>query len=265
MIPFDFKPKLDAGQYLLAGKAQADKTTILLAHPVFVEPAPLGNIGADSRFGLNASQPSLAREHHQLGIGWVRFENFKWPMVSPAPHQYAFDGTVKPWEVNLDAITHDYREAGLNILPMMFLTPRWASGAGKAVPEGMRLSQPPKNPADFGEFVFQSVARYGSTKVDADQLKTKDKVSGLDRIRYFELGNEPNLNPLRDKAKPPTWAPGRAQWISGGRCGGSAQKPSDGPIRKRSLSVPALPDARPKSWTRCASTSTPTANARSIT
>ncbi len=205
VVPFEFKPKLGSGEYLLAGKVRADGTTTLLARPVFVEPPPLMNVGADSRFGLNASRPSLAREHRKLGVGWVRFENFKWPMVSPAPHQYAFDGTVQPWDVNLDDITRGYRDAGLNILPMMFLTPRWASGAGDSVPEGVRLSQPPKNPADFGEFVFQSVARYGGRKIDADQLKTRDKASGLNRIRYFELGNEPDLNPLRDKAKPPTW------------------------------------------------------------
>ncbi len=205
VVPFDFKPKVGAGQYLLAGKVEADKATILLARHLFVEPPPLENIGVDSRFGLNASQPSLAKEHHRLGIGWVRFENFKWPMVSPAPHQFAFDGTTEPWDVNLDKITRDYRDAGLNIMPMMFLTPRWASGVADSVPESVRLSQPPKVPADFGEFVFQSVARYGSRKIDADQLKTKDKVSGLNRIRYFELGNEPDLNPLRDKDRPPTW------------------------------------------------------------
>ena len=225
VVPFEFKPKLSAGQYLLAGKVRAGGTATLLARPVFIEPPRLENVGIDSRFGLNASQPSLAREHHKLGVGWVRFENFKWSMVSPAPHQYAFDGTVDPWDVNLDDVTRGYRDAGLNILPMMFLAPRWASGAGDSVLEGVRLSQPPKAPADFGEFAFQSVARYGSRKIDAGQLKTRDRASGLNRIRYFELGNEPDLNPLRDKAKPPTWgawAGSMDQWWEMWRFGAEA-------------------------------------------
>jgi hypothetical protein len=125
-------------------------------------------------------------------------------MVSPAAHQYAFDGSVAPWKVNIDQITQEYREAGLNILPMMFLSPTWASGADDSNPK-MRQSMPPKDYADFGEFAFQSVARYGSAKVEASRLKTADKQTGLDRIKYFELGNEPDLNPLRDPKNPPTY------------------------------------------------------------
>ncbi len=231
VIPFDFKPKLAAGQYLLAGKVEADKTTILLARHLFVEPPPLENVGVDSRFGLNAAQPSLAKEHRQLGIGWVRFENFKWPMVSPAPHQYAFDGTAEPWDVNLDAITRDYRDAGLNILPMMFLTPQWASGAGRFRAGGPASRSRRRSRPTSARLCFPvGRAVHGSRKIDADRLKTKDKVSGLNRIRYFELGNEPDLNPLRDKQRPPTWgawAGTMAQWWEMWRFGAEAVGQAD--------------------------------------
>lgn len=196
---------LQTGQYLLAARAEAGGSIVLAARHVFVEPAPLEAEGEESRFGLNGSQVSLAKEHRRLGVGWVRFENFKWPFVSPAPRRYAFDGSVTPWVVNFDEVTKEYRAAGLHILPMMFLTPQWASRADEQTPEGVRLSQPPRDFADFGEFAFQAAARYGSRKIEPAMLKTADQVSGLNRIRYFELGNEPNLNPLRDPAKPPTW------------------------------------------------------------
>ncbi len=230
VVNFESPATLDVGQYLLAGKVRQNGVTTLFARHVFVEPPALENIGPHSRFGVNGSQASLAVEHRKLGVGWVRFENFKWPFVSPAPHQYAFDGSVRPWVVNLDQITREYRNAGLNILPMMFLTPQWASGDAAHSAGEMTLAQPPKNDADFGEFVFQSVARYGGQTVAPALLKTGDKKSGLGRIAYFELGNEPNLNPLRDTSRPPTWGPWSGtmdQWWTMWRHGAEAVKRAD--------------------------------------
>ena len=230
VVNLEFAPKLPPGQYLLASKVTTAKHVVLDARPVFVEPAWLDGVDANSRFGLNAARSSLAQENRKLGIGWVRFENFKWPFVSPAPHEYAFDGTTLPWAVNLDQITEEYRAAGLHILPMMFLTPTWASGADDSVPNNVRLARPPKDYADFGEFAFQSVARYGSKRVDPSKLKTKDRRSGLSRIEVFELGNEPNLNPLRNEAKPPTWGAWTgtmSQWWEMWRRGAEAVKQAD--------------------------------------
>ena len=53
---------------------------------------------------------SLSPELRRLGVGWVRFENMKWPFVSPEPHKYAFDGSVGPWHVNTDEILRSYRQ-----------------------------------------------------------------------------------------------------------------------------------------------------------
>lgn len=116
-----------------------------------------------SRFGLNVSQPNLAPQLQNLGIGWVRFENMKWPFVSPSPHTYAFDGSVAPWHLNLDETFNTYRSNNLHILSYMFLTPEWASTAPPNTPANRRLTFPPKDPALFGEFCFQVAARYGNT------------------------------------------------------------------------------------------------------
>ena len=229
-IRAEFPERLATGQYLFAARATTGGKVSMEARPIFVEPAPLDRVGEDSRFGLNGAVDSLAAEHRRLGIGWVRFENLKWPFVSPAPHRYAFDGSTPPWAVDVDRILRDYRAAGLNVLPMMFLTPRWASGVGDDVPEGVRLAQPPREPADFGEFAFQTAARYGSRRVDPARLLTPDRVSGLGLIRYFELGNEPNLNPLRDPEHPPTWgawAGTMAQWWPMWRLGAEGVKAAD--------------------------------------
>lgn len=144
-MAFEFSQALETGQYLLAIRTSAGDRRELRTHHLFVEPAWLEGVDETSRFGLNSSRSPLAEEHRKLGIGWVRFENFKWPMVSPVRGLYAFDGTVRPWVVDHDAITAEYRAAGLHILPMMLLTPTWASDAVKGVPDRMRLAQVPED------------------------------------------------------------------------------------------------------------------------
>ncbi len=74
-----------------AGGRALDYRHVFVAPPV---DAPL--VSTHSRFGLNAAHGPLASKLRDLGIGWVRFENMKWPFVSPAPHEYAFDGSVGP-------------------------------------------------------------------------------------------------------------------------------------------------------------------------
>ncbi|MBN2473345.1 MAG: hypothetical protein JXB62_01960, partial [Pirellulales bacterium] len=152
-------------------------------------------VSADSRFGLNTAHSPLAPKLRHLGIGWVRFENMKWPFVSSEPHQYAFDGAVKPWQVSTDAIFEGYRRNGLNVLSYMFLTPQWASSAPPEAKPDRIITFPPKDPALFGEFCFQVAARYGNTRHSAEALLTADKKSGLGLVHCYEMWNEPNLNP----------------------------------------------------------------------
>ena len=152
-------------------------------------------IGPHSRLGLNAANAKLAPKLRELGIGSVRFENGKWPFVSAEPHKYSFTGEVAPWHLSLDEIYQTYHDAGLDTLTYMFMTPSWASSAPAGTADSMRLSFPPQDLSWYGEFCFQLAAHYGSRKHPDDELLTMDKRSGLDLVKYYELWNEPNLNP----------------------------------------------------------------------
>ncbi|MBW3635140.1 MAG: discoidin domain-containing protein [Armatimonadetes bacterium] len=181
---------LAPGAYLLNVRVRAAGQTQIATQTIFVMPPKMEPF-KDSRFGLNASHMPFAAMHERLGIGWVRFENMKWQMISPAPGQYAYDGTVAPWNVPHDQFVQTYRKHGIQFLPFLFTTPDYASSA--PADQKNKAIWPPKNPADYGDFVFQTVARYGSRKHPASVLKTKDKKTGLGWIDTYELWNEPNL------------------------------------------------------------------------
>ncbi len=203
LLPVSLPHKLTTGNYLLSAWISSGKYKKLINKHIFIEPKWLDDV-SQSRFGLNGARPALTKLNRKLGIGWIRFENFKWLFTSSKPHQYSFTGKVKPWGLDFDRYMKTYRDAGLQVLPMMFLTPKWATIDKPEKFRGKYPLLPPKDPADYGEFAFQSVARYGSKTHPADKLKTDDKKSALNMINYFELGNEPNLNP-RVGSKWPTW------------------------------------------------------------
>ena len=200
-VPLD-KP-LETGSYMLVARVGIGDQITLSGQELFCEPAQL-KPHASSQFGLNASRWFLAKEHAKLGIGWVRFENFKWPMVSPAPDTYSFNPGPKPWSLDIDDAMQTYADAGINVIPMMFLTHEWASDPVEGLKDKMALSRVPRSPELYGQFAYQTVARYGSKKIESSKLLTADKVSGKNQIRWFELGNEPNLNPFRGRNLP-TW------------------------------------------------------------
>jgi len=152
---------------------------------------------------MNASEPSLAPMLRRLGVGWVRFENMKWPMASAGPGQFRFDGGVAPWHVNHDAIFEAYTREGMSVLPFLFLTAEHASSAAAPIPKGRWGSYPPRDYGTFAEFCFQTVARYGTAAHPEAALKTNDHKSALGRISTFEIWNEPNLN-----------APGWGPWVA---------------------------------------------------
>ncbi len=156
-------------------------------------PEPLKAVSADSRFGINAAHGPWAPILRRLGVGWVRFENMKWPFVSAGPGEFRFDGSVKPWVVNHDAIFGGYNGEGLNVLPFLFMIPNHASGAPASAKEGRRSFYPPKDNRDFAEFAFQVAARYGAQKHPATELKSNDSKSGLGYLHVYEIWNEPNL------------------------------------------------------------------------
>jgi hypothetical protein len=182
---------LAPGSYLVALRTKAAGLTQMTYGHVFVMPPAMAKVRADSRFGMNVADPKYAPILKREGNAWVRFENLKWPFVSPAPHVYQFDGSVAPWHVKLDDIFRTYREAGLWTMPYLFLTPGYLA---PEKPKGDPGTNPPTDLDRYGEFVFQAVARYGSKKHPAAELLTPDKLSGLNYIDTYELWNEPNLD-----------------------------------------------------------------------
>jgi hypothetical protein len=199
LVDLPAKAILEAGACLFGIEAAwSDRRTMAYRH-IFaaLQTDPL-LVSVDSRLGLNAAHSPLAPKLRDLGIGWVRFENMKWPFVSPEPHKYAFDGSVGPWHVNMDEIFQTYRQNDLNILSYMFLTPQWASSAPPGTKDDRITTFPPKDLSQYGEFCFQVAARYGNTVHPADVLLSSDKKSGLGLVHFYEMWNEPGLNPKPD-------------------------------------------------------------------
>jgi hypothetical protein len=223
MLPLTVKTPLTPGAYFLAARVEGGGGAQLHYRHLFVAPPPLKGVSARSRFGLNSSKVQHNPSHQRLGIGWVRFENMKWPMISPEPGAYRFDGTVKPWVVRHDEIVEGYAAQGLNVLPFLFLTPDYATSAPASVKPDRRSAYPPRDNAQMAEFVFQTVTRYGSQKHPEAVLKSSDRKSGLNRIHVWEIWNEPNLT---DPAWGP-WVGTAAQYLEMFRASAEAVKRAD--------------------------------------
>ncbi|WP_309383756.1 GH39 family glycosyl hydrolase [Cerasicoccus frondis] len=192
IVTLSTKQPLKSGCYLVSiMNADAEVRWIDWGN-LLVLPAPLESISPNSPFGLNGSLTELAGINRELGIGWMRFENLKWPMVYLGDSKYNFTGKVTPWRVNVDNYVKSYRDVGISVLPYLFETPEVEStGRGQ---EKNVLHYPPQDYQKYAEFVFQTVARYGSRKHPEDVLLTEDKVSGLGWMNTYELWNEPNLD-----------------------------------------------------------------------
>ena len=183
---------LPTGAYAGWVRLRHGTTQFLCGRWLVLPPAP-SPAGENSRFGINAADPGLVPWLRRLGVGWVRFENLKWPFVSPAPDVFRYDGSVGPWHVNHDALLQAYRQAGLQVMPFLFMVPDHASSAPPGTAPERRYFYPPRDDAAFAEFVFQTVARYGRCSHPAERLKTPDSRSGLNLVQVWEIWNEPNL------------------------------------------------------------------------
>lgn len=197
-VPIVSKNGLPAGSYLLTWSLDINPQSKQWAE-IFVKPADNPDKDATRRFGINSSNVQLADLMSQCGFGWVRFENGKWSMSSDSRDHYSFNGAVAPWHVDQDAIYRAYRDRNMKVMPYVFQTPEWATSAGADVSKN-RAGYPPKDTSDYGEAIYQFVARFGTQKRPADSLKTDDRISGQNKIDAIELWNEPNL-------VGPSWAP----------------------------------------------------------
>lgn len=191
--PIVSKELLGPDAYLVGSEVKGPDGKRLTVSPFYVMPDSSFRLRAESRFGMNASQPDYIPQLKRLGVGWVRFENMKWRFYNPGPGDFRFDGTVEPWVVPFDEYMKRYTEAGFSVLPYIFQTPDWASSAPADV-EKNKGGWPPADPSKYGDAVFEAVARYGSKTYPPEKLQAKDPKSGLAQIGVFELWNEPNLN-----------------------------------------------------------------------
>jgi hypothetical protein len=194
LVPLTSPAPLPPGSYFLAAVTESNKTKFMNQTPVFSFPTVLKPEGKDSRFGLNGSETALAPMLRRLGVGWMRFENAKWPFVSSEANTFDFGGGVGPWHVNMDSILGQYTAQDLQIIPMMFMTPKYASSADASVNEDRALYYPPKDNALAADYYYQTAARYGTKTHPPEDLKTADKKSGLNRINVYEIWNEQDLN-----------------------------------------------------------------------
>ena len=185
-------PALSAGAHQGVLQVESGDRREWLARSFFTMPAEIKTLSPDSPFGLNGSSFELFDINRRLGVSWIRWENLKWQFVCNAPDHFAFDGSIGPWNVNQDLYMSEYQKRGMNVLSYTFHTPPWSTTAPEGT-EKNRAGWPPKNYADYGEAMYQIVARYGTRAVPEDTLLTDDKKTGLGQVGVFQLWNEPNL------------------------------------------------------------------------
>ncbi len=122
------------------------------------------------------------REYHS----WAHFEAandyFKWDNITTEPQGYTWPDHNKYMD--------ECQKLGINVLIDVLNKPSWAGSHRGAYHTGDGTQ--PEHYLERLEFMGQLVARYGSRKVADSLLKTADKVSGLNYIKYYEDDNEPD-------------------------------------------------------------------------
>ncbi|MEU5523765.1 cellulase family glycosylhydrolase [Streptomyces sp. NPDC047860] len=132
----------------------------------------------DLRFGLSfgdtltwMTDTELAKamdDAEELGVRWLRVD-LSWRTIQPdAPSQYL-------WQ-RFDRVVDAARAHGLDVLPTISYTPRWAADPNCA---STSQSCPPADNSRFAEFARQAAERYAPKGVHT-----------------WEIWNEPNIKPF---------------------------------------------------------------------
>ena len=127
------------------------------SHPI--SPSDLG-----SQMGLMASS----------GVEAVRTD-FAWAAIETAPGVYNWSGT--------DAIVGAAASHGLQVLPIVEFTPRWASSN----PHGAYLYYAPSNPATYAQFLTALIDRYGPH----GSFWSVNPQLARDPVRAWQIWDEP--------------------------------------------------------------------------
>lgn len=171
---------------------------VLLVSPVEARKPYSGTIGDFVGINTNAgAYDSGIIERLAKTASWVR-EYHRWEWYEQSPNVYgwdddtpAFDGQAWPFHTRF---VEACLKNNLNILLCNERTAVWSSTNGQwnNPPHGDKDGTIEDHYIDKAEFIAQQVARYGSQKIDASKLQTRDKLSGLNAIRYYEDDNEPD-------------------------------------------------------------------------
>lgn len=136
----------------------------------------------DSWWGPQQTNETLRQQTalmRQLGVRLFRV-SLIWPFVAPdMPGGSSYDSALARdpnwpgyrWD-RWDQIVEVASAAGLELLPVVDLSPDWATGIATTTEGGPNA--PPLSPAYYGDFMVALATRY------------------RDRIHYWELGNEPD-------------------------------------------------------------------------
>ncbi len=123
-------------------------------------------------FGLYLSDDERVKGSNLIanaGIQAVRLD-YPWTNIEPERSNDFVWG-------DYDEVTHVLKDAGLEVVAILGLTPKWASSGDTHSTDWTDWGfAPPQNPQDYADFVYRVVERYNSD------------------VRYWEIWNEPNLN-----------------------------------------------------------------------
>lgn len=108
----------------------------------------------------------------QAGVYWLRLAAFPWDRIEPV----RTDPPAYHWEVVDEAGLRQAAEAGLQVIAIVQFTPEWAQKVPGSACGPIRED----SLAAFGQFLQAVVRRYGAPPY---------------HVRYWELGNEPDVDP----------------------------------------------------------------------
>lgn len=129
--------------------------------------------------------PSGLEKITEAGVGWIRVNFCSWDIAEPENDKWNFK--------RCDPLINKAVELNLNLLHGIVPSSQWSSSAPTECPAQLpncsakRILFPPNDYKDFEEFLYRLVSRYG---VNDNGFGAG---YGQKKIKYWEIGNEPDL------------------------------------------------------------------------
>ncbi|UCD07900.1 MAG: hypothetical protein JSW41_02960, partial [Candidatus Aenigmatarchaeota archaeon] len=147
-------------------------------HKISPENSPYG-IASYLQYHFRLGIENLVRLEAEAGIKWERGTGIRWDFVQP--------DSKSQWEWELfDQIFQTFKNYGIEPVPTLFWTPRWASSAPPGLPDNESRAYPPNDIEDWKDFVRECVRRYGCGP------------GGKCLVKHWEIWNEPDLRKFFD-------------------------------------------------------------------